>query len=577
MDRKEVSRILNEIGVMLELMGESPFKSRAYYNGSRTIELLQEDIKKLVEKDRLKEIKGIGKALNQKITELVTTGHLKYYEDLKGEIPPGLFEMLRIPGLGPKKVRVLYDRLGITTLGELEYSCIENRLTALPGFGARTQQKVLEGIQYLNKNRGRYLYPEALEKASKLVEAMALYPEVKRISTAGSLRRKMAVVKDIDILVAGDNAEIIMDRFAALPEIERVVERGGAKLGALLDSGIKVDLRVVTPEQYPYALHHFTGSKEHNTAMRHRGKKRGLKINEYGVFTEAEESFGKCRHEEEFFSNLGLQYIPPEIRENTGEIEAAENNSLPRLVEPGDIQGIFHVHTLYSDGSADIAEMVEKARKMGMKYIGISDHSRSAYYAGGLDQEAVLRQMEEIDRLNRLYDDFMIFKGIESDILADGSLDYPDEILGLFDFVIASVHSNFGMDRGSMTGRLVKALAHPCTTMLGHPTGRLLLAREGYSVDLEEVIKAAAQNNKIIELNANPHRLDLDWQWCRRAKESGVRISINPDAHSPRGLEDVFYGVNTARKGWLEKEDVFNALPLADMEKELFSGRRYTQ
>lgn len=573
MERKEISRILNEIGVMLELMGESPFKSRAYYNGARTVELLQEDIKKLVDEDRLKDVKGIGKALNQKITELVTTGHLKYYDELKKEIPPGLFEMLKISGLGPKKARVLYDKLNITTLGELEYSCIENRLVSLPGFGERTQQKVLEGIQYLKKNKGRYLYPEAFEKASKLVDAMEKHTEVDQISIAGSLRRKMEMVKDIDILVASRDTEAVMDKFAGLPWVEKIVERGSAKLGVLLDSGIKVDLRVVSQEQFPFALHHFTGSKEHNTAMRHRAKGMCLKINEYGIFPQGEEKSVECRDEAEFFKSLGLQYIPPKIRENSGEVEVAEEETLPTLIEYGDIQGLFHVHTLYSDGSAGIEEMVEKVRSMGMKYIGISDHSRSAFYAGGLKEEDIKRQMEEIDRLNEQYDDFRIFKGIESDILADGFLDYPDKILASFDFVIASVHSNFRMDSETMTKRLVKALEHPQVTMLGHPTGRLLLAREGYPLDLEEIIKVSAHYNKIIELNANPHRLDLDWQWCRRAKEAGVRISINPDAHSPRGLEDVFYGVNIAQKGWLEKEDVFNALSLEEMEKVLLSKR----
>lgn len=573
-DRKEISRILNEIGVMLELKGESPFKSRAYYNAARAVEMLQEDMRKLVQEDRLKEVRGIGKALDQKIKELVNTGRLKYYDQLKSQIPPGLFELLKIPGLGPRKVRMLYERLNITTLGELEYSCIENRLVGLPGFGLKTQQRVLEGIQYLKVNRGRYLYPKAAEQAVKLVKAMERHPYVEQISIAGSLRRKKETVKDIDILAAGVDEEKIMDSFSSLPGVDKVLERGRARLGALLDSGIRVDLRVVTPEQYPFALHHFTGSKEHNTAMRHRAKEMGMKINEYGIYSIGGDTAASCKNEDEIFAYLGLQCIPPEIRENTGEIEAAEKGNLPRLVQHEDIQGLFHVHTRYSDGLSTISEMAEKVRTMGLKYMGIADHSKSARYAGGLREEDIELQMAEIERLNRNYNGFRIFRGIECDILADGSLDYPDHILASFDFVIAAVHSHFSMDRATMTKRIVRALQNPYVTMLAHPTGRLLLAREGYPVDLEEVIRAAARNNKIIELNANPHRLDLDWRWCRRAKEEGVKISINPDAHSLHELEDIYYGINIARKGWLEKGDVFNALPLEDMENILASKRR---
>ncbi|MBA1335475.1 MAG: DNA polymerase X family [Firmicutes bacterium] len=573
MDRKEISRILNEIGVMLELIGESPFKSRAYYNGARTVELLKEDIGDLVAGDRLKDIKGIGKALDEKISELVKTGRLRYYDNLKNQIPEGLFEILKVPGLGPKKVRTLYEKLSITTLGELEYSCIENRLVDLPGFGEKTQQKVLEGIQYLKKNRGRYLYPEAWSRAEELIGAMEKEEEVKHISAAGSLRRKSETVKDIDILAAGYDAEAIMDKFEALPGIEKTVERGSSKLGVLLENGIRVDLRVVSPEQYPFALHHFTGSKEHNTAMRHRSKGMGYKINEYGIFREDGDEGVSCASEEEFFKTLGLSFIPPEIRENTGEIEAAEEGNLPSLVEAADIKGLFHVHTVYSDGSASIEDMAEMARSLGAEYIGISDHSRSAYYAGGLKEDQIKRQREEIDRLNGKLRDFRIFAGIESDILPDGSLDYPDSILEKFDFVIASVHSNFTMDRDSMTKRLVRALENPFVTMLGHPTGRLLLAREGYPVDLESVIEAAAEKGKIIELNANPYRLDLEWHWCRRAKERGVKISINPDAHNLEGLKDIIYGVNAARKGWLSKQDVFNTYPLDVMVDVLSRGR----
>jgi DNA polymerase (family 10) len=568
-DRKEIAQILTDIGTTLELLGESPFKSRAYYNGARAVELLTEDIEELVREDKLKEVKGIGKALDEKIKELVNTGRLEYYDRIKEKVPPGLFDLLKVPGLGPKKVRALYEKLGITTLGELEYSCIENRLIDLPGFGEKTQKKALEGIQYLKRNRGRFLYPEALDKARALVDGLRKSGLAARISIAGSLRRRTETVKDIDILASGDRPEAIMDEFSKLPPVDSVLERGSSKLGAVLDSGIRVDLRVVDDRQFPFALHHFTGSKEHNTAMRHRAKGLGLKINEYGIFGEDGRDSTECADEEEFFTHLGLQYIPPEIRENTGEVEAAERGELPVLVEYSDIKGIFHIHTRYSDGISSIEEMAKRSMEMGMQYIGISDHSRSAYYAGGLKVEDVVRQREEIDRLNSSYKGFRIFAGIESDILTDGQLDYPDEILASFDFVIASVHSAFTLDRETMTRRLIRAVENPYITMLGHPTGRLILAREGYPVDIERVIEAAAGLGKIIELNANPYRLDLDWRWCRRAKEKGVKISINPDAHSPEGLADIVYGVDAARKGWLEARDVFNCMTLAQMESFL--------
>ncbi len=566
MNRKGIARILREMGTMLELIGDSPFRARAYHNGARAIETLTEDIERLVTEDRLKDIKGIGKTLNGNIKEMVNTGGLKDYDELKEQVPAGLFDILKVPGLGPKKVRIIYEKLGIKNLGELEYACIENRLIELPGFGDRTQKKVLEGIQYLKKNQGRYLYPEALEKARALTEGLYGAKVTTRISIAGSLRRKAETIGDIDILAAGDDPDIIMDTFARLPEIDRVTERGGSMLRAVLDSGIGVDLRVLKDYQFPFALHHFTGSKEHNTAMRHRAKGMGFKINEYGIFKTDGKGNLQCADEVEFFKNLGLQYIPPELRENTGEIEAAEEGKLPDLVEYKDLKGIFHVHTRYSDGLYTIEDMAEGAIKMGMEYIGISDHSRSAYYAGGLSIEDVKRQRKEIDSLNARYKDFRIFAGIESDILADGSLDYPDEILATFDFVIASVHSSFTMDKDSMTERLIRALENPYVTMLGHPVGRLLLAREEYPVDIERVIEAAAKLGKVIELNANPYRLDLDWRWCRRTKEKAVKISINPDAHSLEGLGDTVYGINIARKGWLEREDVFNCMSLNQID-----------
>ena len=565
MDKRRVADILGEIALYLELKGENLFKIRAYENGARIIQALDEDLEVLVREKRLGTIKGIGKALEQKITELVTTGNLEYYNKLKAEFPASLFELFKIPGLGAKKIRLLYETLGIETIGELEYACKENRLLELPGFGQKTQENILKGISLVRTASGRYLLHEAEDMALGVFNGLKECPEVNSLSIAGSLRRKKEIIKDIDILAASDQAERVMDCFVALPDVADIIGRGPTKASVRLQKGIAVDLRVVSPEQYPYALHHFTGSKEHNTKMRHTAKSLGLKMNEYGLFREADGSRIPCSNEEELFKALGMAYIPPELREDTGEIEAAMENRLPDLVERDDLKGIFHIHTCYSDGINSIKELAEEARRQGYQYIGIADHSRSAYYAGGLSEDDVIRQHEEIDALNEQYEDFHIFKGIESDILPDGSLDYPDEFLRGFDYVIISVHSQFRMDRESMTRRILKAMDHPAATMLGHPSGRLLLSRDPYEADMEQILAKAAERGTVLEINANPHRLDLDWRWIKRAKEIGVKLMINPDAHSIETISHTQYGLAIARKGWCEKEDILNCLGTEDM------------
>jgi DNA polymerase (family 10) len=565
MDKRRVADILGEIALYLELKGENLFKIRAYENGARIIQALDEDLEVLVREKRLGTIKGIGKALEEKITELVTTGNLEYYNKLKAEFPASLFELFKIPGLGAKKIRLLYETLGIETIGELEYACKENRLLELPGFGQKTQENILKGISLVRTASGRYLLHEAEDMALGVFNGLKECPEVNSLSIAGSLRRKKEIIKDIDILAASDQAERVMDCFVALPDVADIIGRGPTKASVRLQKGIAVDLRVVSPEQYPYALHHFTGSKEHNTKMRHTAKSLGLKMNEYGLFREADGSRIPCSNEEELFKALGMAYIPPELREDTGEIEAAMENRLPDLVERDDLKGIFHIHTCYSDGINSIKELAEEARRQGYQYIGIADHSRSAYYAGGLSEDDVIRQHEEIDALNEQYEDFHIFKGIESDILPDGSLDYPDEFLRGFDYVIISVHSQFRMDRESMTRRILKAMDHPAATMLGHPSGRLLLSRDPYEADMEQILAKAAERGTVLEINANPHRLDLDWRWIKRAKEIGVKLMINPDAHSIETISHTQYGLAIARKGWCEKEDILNCLGTEDM------------
>ncbi|NLY39985.1 MAG: DNA polymerase/3'-5' exonuclease PolX [Firmicutes bacterium] len=571
MDNKQAAAILEEIGLLLELQGESPFKSRAYYNGARTIEFLTEDLTKLVEEDKLKELPGIGKALTEKIAELVLTGRLAYYEELKKAIPSGVLELLRIPGLGPKKAGILYRELGITSIGELEYACKENRLITLKGFGAKTQAKFLAGVDYLKRFQGQHRLADAWPWAMEILSYLKDCPWVVEAEIAGSIRRGKEIVKDLDLVASSREPEKVSQYLTGLPLVEEVIALGPTKTSVKLEYGLPLDLRVVEPQQFPYALHHFTGSKEHHTALRHLAKGMKLKINEYGIFHGDELLL--CQDEKDFYRVLGLDYIVPELRENTGEIEASLEGRLPDLVEGEDIKGVFHVHTNYSDGANTIEEMVKGARDRGYRYLGITDHSQSAFYAGGLKVEDLLRQREEIRAIQEEYPQIMIFHGIESEIKADGSLDYDDDILALFDFVIASVHSHFSAG-ADLTQRLIRAMSHPAVTMLGHPTGRLLLAREGYRVDMEAVLEAAREYQVIIELNASPARLDLDWRHLPKAKELGVKVSINPDAHRVEELDDIRYGVLMARKGWLKASDVFNTMGPRIVRRYLEERRR---
>jgi DNA polymerase (family 10) len=563
MDKKQVVAVLEEIAALLELQGENPFKSRAYLTAARAIEAAEQELPELVETGALRNLKGIGDALAEKITELTRTGRMRYHEEQKAKFPPSLLELLRIPGLGPKKVKAVYERLGVSTLADLEAACRAGKVADLEGFGAKTQENILKGIEALRTHAGRFLLSDALPVALDLRAALASHAAARQVEVAGSLRRRRETVKDIDLIASATDPAALIRVFTTHPLVAEVLAHGPTKASIRLKTGIQADLRVVGEADFPFTLHHLTGSMEHNVAMRSRASARGLKLSEYGLF-EGDTPL-PCRNEAAIFERLGLAYIPPELREDLGEIEAAERGAIPVLLEDGDLQGTFHCHTTWSDGLNSLEEMAAAAQQMGYAYLGIADHSESARYAGGLTRQRVAEQRAVIDRLNATFRGFRLLQGIEADILADGGLDYDEETLGGFDYVVASVHSRFTMDAPSMTARLVKALNHPRATMLGHVSGRLLLQREPYAFDLEAVLQAAARHGVVVEINANPHRLDLDWRHLRRARELGVLLVINPDAHSTEGLRDIAYGVGVARKGWCTKADVLNTRPLAEV------------
>lgn len=575
-DKKAVVAILDEMGTLLELRGANPFKARAFGNAARAVEGVTRDLGDLVANGELQTVKGIGASIAAIITELVTTGSAAEYRELREAVPAGLLDMLRIQGLGPKKVKAIHDTLGIDTLPDLEAAARGHRLASLPGFGEKTEENILKGIEALRVRGDKSLYPKAEEAAAAVFASLSAAKGVIRASVAGSLRRRKEVVGDIDILLSARGADRarLMEAFVRHPEVQSVAAHGDTKSSVVLKAGIPCDLRIVKDAEYPFALNYFTGSKEHNVAIRSRARDRGWSLNEYGFTPLAggPRRGGKppaCRDEESVYAALGLAYVEPELRESNGEIEAAAADALPDLVEEKDIRGTFHCHTTASDGVNTLEEMAEAARALGWEYLGIADHSKAAAYAGGLSEERLRKQGREIDALNARLRKFRVFKGTECDILPDGSLDWPDRVLAGLDFVVVSVHSAFRMTGAEMTRRIVRAVRNRHVTMLGHPTGRLLLAREGYPVDMIQVIDAAADHGTMIEINAHPSRLDLDWRLCRYAKEKGVLVPINPDAHTAGGLRDVRYGVGVARKGWLGKKDVLNTRTLAAVEKLL--------
>ncbi|MBT3182299.1 MAG: DNA polymerase/3'-5' exonuclease PolX [Deltaproteobacteria bacterium] len=562
MNKEEISQIFEELAMLAELNDESPFKSRAYMNAARIILDLTDDLETLVNENSLTDIEGIGQNIAAKIVELVNTGKLKSYDKLRALVPDGVFQMLKISGLGPKKVKVLWKKYAITNLGDLKMSCERHALKALPGFGIKTEENILAGIESLKKFSGKWLYIEAQRWAEEVLSDVAKIKGVVRVEIAGSIRRKKEVVKDIDIVAAADNSAHIMKAFVSLPYVDRIVQHGKTKSEVILNSGIQCDLRVVSNDEYPFALHHFTGSKEHNVRMRGLAKSKGIKMNEYGLFEGKSKRGIPCKDEADIFKAFGLDYIEPELREDMGEVDAAGEGVLPQLIEGSDLKGILHVHTNYTDGEATIEEMALAAKSRGYEYIAICDHSQNLTVVGGLKPADVRKQHKEIDALNKRIKNFTILKGIEVDILADGSLDYSDKVLSSFDIVIAAVHTRFKMSEEDMTRRIIRAVENPHVDILAHPTGRLLLTREPYLVDMKRVIDAIGNHKKAVEINAHPQRLDLDWRWMRYAKGRGAKFAICPDAHSTDGIDNVINGVNVARKGWLEKGDVLNCSDL---------------
>ncbi len=583
MDKGQAAEVLVNIATLLELKGENPFKSRAYLNAARALEGTTEPLDKLVAENRVGEIKGIGEGIQKKLVELVATGKLAYYEDLKAATPPGLVALLEIPGLGPKKIKALHDELGIESVEQLEEACKEDKVAKLKGFGEKTQANIVEGIKRRRDYASRHLLSEALPIAERLLEALRSHPDVIRASAAGSLRRHREVIGDIDLLASAKRPVKVLDFFSQQPGILEIIAKGETKASVLLQGGIQSDLRVVSDAEFPFALMYFTGNKEHNIVMRQRAIDRGLRLNEYGLFRSKVETrdpklLVRCNSEEDIFEKLGLHYIPPELREDTGEFTVAERGPLPRLVEWTDLKGSLHNHSTWSDGHQTPEDIAKTMRELGLAYWAVTDHSKASFQANGLDATRVRQQLKEINHINQQLakegTEFRLLTGAEVDILKDGKLDFPDDLLAELDVVVASIHQSFTQTEAETTKRLIGAARNPYVHILGHLTGRLLLERDPYKVDQRAVIDACAETGTWIELNANPLRLDMDWRLWPYAKSKGVKCVINCDGHRVEHAGFLRLGAGIARKGWLTKEDVVNTLPLERLRKELQAKRR---
>jgi len=578
MTKEKIAQVLTEIATLLDLKGENPFKSRAYVNAARSIESITRPLEEVFAAESTERVKGIGDSLHEKICELVATGKLQYYEDLKASVPEGLVAMLSIPGLGPKKIKAIHDKLGVKTLEQLEKACKDGKVAALDGFGEKTQANILQGIQYRQQYASRHLLGDALAVAETILDNLRSHPDVVRCSSAGSLRRCKETIGDVDLLASSKQPGAVIDFFTSQPGILSVSAKGDTKASVVLTGGIQADLRVVSDAEFPFALAYFTGSKEHNIVMRQRAIQRGLRLNEYGLFKSDVETrdpklLVPCRTEEEIFQKLGLDYIAPEMREDSGEFAASEKHELPRLIEWTNIKGSLHNHSNWSDGHGTLEEIAHYMEELGCEYWAITDHSKSSFQANGLQADRLERQIVEIKALNRKLADegaeFRLLAGSEVDILSDGKLDFDNDLLAQLEVVVASLHQSSGQNEAENTKRLIAAAENPFVHMLGHLSGRLLLEREAYKVNQTAVIDACAATGTWIELNANPRRFDLDWRLWHYARDKGVKCVINCDAHRNENAGYLRLGASIARKGWLSARDVINTLPLASLHKEL--------
>ena len=569
MKNQLVAEIFYEIADLLDLKGEIFFKTRAYRMAAQTIEVMEEDIETIVLEGRLQSISGIGEALAKKIKEIVETGKLEYLEKLKKEVPEGLLDILNIPGLGPKKVASLYKNLGITTIEELRKACLDGKLRNLDGFGALTELNILRGIDLQQKTTGRVLINVAYNDGNNYIAYLKNCKQIDKISIAGSLRRMKETIGDVDILASSESPDKVMDYFVKYVDVDRVLLKGSTKTSVLLHDNLQVDLRVVKKESFGSALQYFTGSKEHNVKMRSLAIKKGYKLSEYGLFNKKTDKYVVGRTEEEIYHKLGLDYIEPELRENSGEIEAAKDKKLPKLVGYDDILGDFHVHSNLSDGTNSIEEIAQASKSLGYKFVCITDHSQSLKIANGLTEDRIDKKIKKIKELNEKMDGFRIFCGTECDIKSDGSMDYSDRILKKFDLVYAAIHTAFKMDGPTATKRIVKALENEHVHALAHPTCRMIGRRAPFDLDIEQIMDVAKQTNTFLEINAFPDRLDLKDTHVKLAKEREVKIIIGTDSHFISNLPFIHFGIATARRGWLEKKDIINTYNLKDIEKIL--------
>ena len=576
MTADSMAEVLRNIATLLELQDENPFKVRAYRTGADVVESFPGDIVALATEDKLTGIKGIGDALRDKLHQLATTGKMEFYENLKAQFPGTILELFEISGLGPKKIAALYKQLNVSSVADLKRVCEDGTASALSGFGDKTVHKLLEAIAFRESHAAEFRSGDVAPIVEQVLEALREHPAVSRVDVCGSYRRGKEISRDLDFLVASKQPQRVIDDFVSLPLFVNTIAKGDTKASVHTEAGLQCDLRVVSNEEYPFALVYFTGSKEHNVTMRQMCLDRGWSLNEYGITVSPSAEKPPAIHEErDLHSALGLEFIPPELRENQGEFSAAKNGRLPRLVELSNLRGTFHNHTTASDGNATLEQMAAAAQELGLQYLGIADHSKSSFQANGLSAERLLNQVHTIKKLNATAEDgFRLFAGSEVDILKDGTLDFDDEVLAQLDYVVASVHNAMTLPEAEMTKRIIRAIENPHVTMLGHLTGRLLLQRPSYEVNVPAIIDAAAETGTIIELNASPWRLDMDWRWWKLAQDKGVKTSINPDAHSTRGLQDLYFGIRSARKGWLTKESVINTQPLDEVEKTLQAKRR---